>query len=115
MANEKRLIDANAFLEKLSRMIDYCKNDSKVDGLTALFQVGDAIMDCPTVDAVEVVHGRWIMDKLEIGNPYDGNSTMVVDIGNCSCCGYRCEMLPVMNYCPNCGTKMDGDGNGNEM
>ena len=55
MANEKRLIDANALMEKLSRMIEYCKTDSKVNGLTALFQVGDAVMDCPTVDAVEVV------------------------------------------------------------
>lgn len=55
MATEKRLIDANALLQKLSRMIDYCKNDNKVCGLTALFQVGDAIMDCHTVDAVEVV------------------------------------------------------------
>ena len=73
MANEKRLIDANAFLEKLSRMIDYCKNDSKVDGLTALFQVGDAIIDCKTVDAVEVVqfnalkslvNGEWVDCKL---------------------------------------------------
>ena len=63
MANEKRLIDANALLEKLSRMIEYCKTDNKVNGLTALFQVGDAVMDCPTVDAVEVVHGRWNMDE----------------------------------------------------
>ena len=45
MANEVRLIDANALLEKLSRMIEYCKTDSKVNGLTALFQVGDAVMD----------------------------------------------------------------------
>ena len=36
-------------------MIDYCENDNKVNGLTALFQVGDAIMDCPTADVVEVV------------------------------------------------------------
>jgi rubrerythrin len=58
---------------------------------------------------VEVVHGRWNMDKLEMGNPYDGNNTMLVDIGNCSVCGHRCEMLPIMNYCPNCGAKMDGE------
>ena len=58
MENEKRLIDANALMEKLSRMIEYCKTDDKVNALTALFQVGDAVMDCPTVDAVEVVHGR---------------------------------------------------------
>ena len=48
-------IDADALMQKLSRMIDYCNTDPKVNGLTALFQVGDAIMDCPTVDAVEVV------------------------------------------------------------
>lgn len=58
MVNEKRLIDANALIEKLSRMIDYCKEDSKVNGLTALFQIGDAIMDCPTVDAVELARDR---------------------------------------------------------
>ena len=58
MATEKRLIDANALLEKLLRMIDYCKTDNKVSGLTALFQVGDAIIDCPTVDAVPVVRCR---------------------------------------------------------
>lgn len=45
-----RLIDADRILEKLSKMIDYCKNDTSVRGLTALFQVGDAIMDCTTID-----------------------------------------------------------------
>ncbi len=49
-----RYIDADALMEKLSRMIDYCQKDNKVNGLTALFQVGDAIMDCPTADVVEV-------------------------------------------------------------
>ena len=44
-----RMIDADILLEKLQRMIDYCKNDNQVNGLTALFQVGDAIMDCPTL------------------------------------------------------------------
>lgn len=44
-----RAIDADILLEKLQRMIDYCKNDNQVNGLTALFQVGDAIMDCPTL------------------------------------------------------------------
>ncbi len=53
-----RLIDADKILEKLQRMIEYCKKDKYVNGLTALFQVGDAIMDCPTVDAVPVVRCR---------------------------------------------------------
>lgn len=45
-----RYIDAELLMQKLSRMIDYCQTDPKVSGLTALFQVGDAIMDCPTAD-----------------------------------------------------------------
>ena len=60
-------IDKEKLLQKLSRMIDYCENDNKVNGLTALFQVGDAIMDCETADVVEVVrcnncavpHNQW--------------------------------------------------------
>ena len=44
-----RMIDADALLEKLQRMIAYCEKDKQVNGLTALFQVGDAIMDCPTL------------------------------------------------------------------
>ena len=52
---EKRLIDSNALLKKLSRMIDYCQYNKLEDEMSALFQVGDAVMDCPTVDAVPVV------------------------------------------------------------
>lgn len=106
MANEVRLIDANALLQKLSRMIDYCKTDNKVTGLVALFQVGDAIIDCNTVDAVEVVHGRWVhVDDAE----YKCNQ----------CKKHVCfdelidRSVPAYNYCPNCGASMkDGDENG---
>ena len=58
------------------------------------------------VDAVEVVHGRYEMGIDEGDYEY----------GTCSVCGYNeynafgC-CLP-HNYCPNCGAKMDGDGNG---
>ena len=59
--------------------------------------------DAPAVDAVEVVHGRWEQKKHKIfGNTYDYV---------CSVCG--CDYaLAEYNYCPNCGAKMDGDGNG---
>lgn len=49
-----RYIDAEHLMQKLSRMIDFCEKH-KVSGLNALFQVGDAIMDCHTADVVEVV------------------------------------------------------------
>lgn len=55
----------------------------------------------PTVNAVEVVHGRWI-------SYLDGDSIMPDRYYRCSeCCdrGWR-RKWP---YCPNCGAKMDGD------
>lgn len=49
-----RYIDEELLLQKLSRMIDYCEKnkDKTFNALNVLFQVGDAIMDCPTVDVV---------------------------------------------------------------
>ena len=53
---------------------------------------------------VEVVHGRWL------------NSHTVAFTEECSQCGFCVDwtengMLHNYNYCPNCGAKMDGDGN----
>ena len=66
----------------------------------ALYAAKDA---APTVDAVEVVHGRWISVEARPHLIYE-----------CSICGDRWaygEMLNC-NFCPNCGAKMDGDENG---
>ena len=106
----KRLIDANALSEKIGNMkyeithnrggYRYCNEDEKsewdkLDGFDSL------VCDAPTVDAVEVVHGRWIEE--------DGETEWE--------CYYRCSKCfarnyEVPNYCPNCGAKMDGDGDG---
>lgn len=61
------------------------------------------ILEAPTVDAVEVMHGHWIVEE-------DGNWRNV----KCSVCGkdYACHygmlQLQVFGYCPNCGAHMDG-------
>jgi len=50
------------------------------------------------LNAEEVKHGHWEL------SPFDGNWT-------CSRCGdkpYHSNMKN-MNYCPNCGAKMDGE------
>ena len=59
--------------------------------------------DAPTVDAVEVVHGRW--GEYEV---FKGAASL--NGYPCSACGKRVSAKT--NYCPNCGAKMDGDGNG---
>lgn len=96
---EKEYIERGNVIEKLSRMIDYCEKDKKVNGLTALFQCGDAIMDVPAADVVEVRHGRWIPHEHMSRTPYARN----YDCSECGISPIECE-----NYCPNCGAKMDG-------
>lgn len=62
----------------------------------------------PGVDAVEVVHARWINEGL---GSWSCSSCLDIfafdnygDIHPKDDCG--------CNYCPNCGARMDGDGNG---
>lgn len=97
-------IERETLLEKISRMIDYCEKDKSVNGLTVLFQVGDAIIDCKASNVAQVRHCRW--------EKWNGD-----DRHHCTGCecyanaerdsyGYIAyEFLD--NYCPNCGARMD--------
>ena len=89
MANEKRLIDANALMEQF---------DDSFKG----FVMKRIVEMQPTVDAVEVVHGRWEYRAVDFECRYYKHE--------CSICGFDGEDW--YRYCPNCGAKMDGDGNG---
>lgn len=55
------------------------------------------LLQAPTVDAVPVVHGRWMRVDIAGEDPYE-----------CSYCGDRVSVWG-FRYCPNCGAKMDGD------
>lgn len=75
------------------------------DTFKAMFK---RIDNAPAADVVPVVHGRW--EHLEDG---------WFDLWKCSACGdeWTFEYDPTdsetkVNYCPNCGARMDGDGNG---
>lgn len=55
------------------------------------------LMDAPTIDAEPIRHGRWEL------SPFDGYWT-------CNKCGNKYPYhgnMKNMNYCPNCGAKMD--------
>lgn len=54
----------------------------------------------PAVDAVPVMHGRWEYHK---GSSAGGN-----DVWTCSECHCGYNWVDGLNYCPNCGAKMDG-------
>lgn len=83
------------------------KNTAYADGWNALLRI---INQAPAVDAAPVVHGQWIG---EADGYADGE--LVYDVWNCLKCDYciddgtdNPELLP--NYCPNCGAKMDEEG-----
>ena len=96
----RRLIDANALMDSI---IDQLEIEWGYEGIRE--DVKRIFENAPTVDAVEVVHGRWIHKHFDdvCGGWYNE--------WHCSVCGGRAYEKG-FNYCPNCGAKMDGDGNG---
>lgn len=107
MANEKRLIDANALIEFIKRTC--CEGCNSYEGVRCRACEHDDEMlmleEAPTVDAVEVVHGRWIYKWDAERDPKKYFIRIV-----CSECNLHTGQRS--NYCPQCGAKMDGDGNG---
>ena len=97
---EKRLIDANS----LENQFLFLRK------MWSATEISAVIDEEPTVDAVEVVHAKWI--PLEYDGYADGNP--VWDLWECSECQeeHSGDEDTLTNYCPNCGAKMDGDGNG---
>ena len=57
MANQKRLADVNALLEEIERTIEIMEQRREHFSLRNLIM---CIKNAPTVDAVEVVHGKWV-------------------------------------------------------
>ena len=104
MAKEQRLIDANALDEAIrTDFWEHFTQCHDTDQVALIDMVCEDIGNAPTVDAVEVVHGRWLIHK---GHFHD--------YAECSLCGEDCgkDTAMAFNYCPNCGADMRGDGNG---
>ena len=103
MANEKRLIDANVAKEMIVNHANEFSDVINRREKALLIGGGTSCIDkCPTVDAVEVVHGRW--------EQVDHDGSWRVD--RCSICHRRMHYVDYdqpYQYCPNCGAKMDGE------
>lgn len=93
MATEKRLIYLDEALEATHKEVFWTESEQAA--------VRSFLVKQPKVDAVEVVHGRWIEHShLEVG-------------GECSVCGWQFQWFEndEAHYCPHCGAKMDGGNN----
>ena len=90
-----RLIDETAYQDKLAKI---------PMGERFFAKAVEIAQHMPTIDAVEVVHGEWIL----LGKNEHDYETSVEE--KCSLCGryvYRYDTELQDNYCPNCGCKMD--------
>ena len=95
-----RLIDANELLNTVNII-----TDDITCPLHIAASIDQAIELAPTVDAVEVVHGRWtardiIAKQAGYGQRYYNHAECKVS---------PCELFKVAyDYCPRCGVQMDG-------
>lgn len=112
-----RLIDADALMEDVSKR--YCEECEKRRGIkkgrqTIVYEIGDAPCRACSVDAMkyeletaptieERKRGKWEWSTLPLTGALEQK---------CSICGtpfYMAFRLG-MNYCPNCGADMRGEG-----
>lgn len=94
-----RLIDADKLLEIYKKWIPQLLSKEDEGDRRGVETCIAVLEDMQTVDAVEVVHGRW-----EWFGPYRYNDDGI--IGTCSVCKERLRLF-AYNYCPNCGARMD--------
>ena len=95
-----RLIDADKFLSSMIKRFKCVpligRNDYDCESLKQM------LIEAPTVDAVPVMHGRWM----------DFESDPMWQ--QCSACEYiiQYSYSKDCKYCPNCGADMRGKENG---
>ena len=106
----KRLIDLDELMKFPIRIDHYDKvngNEHFVFGIETVLEYAENL---PTVDAVEVVHGRFIDNRCSIcgGMPMGDEIFKKADIKP-----PRFDWF--MDYCPCCGAKMDGERKDNDL
>ena len=100
-----RLIDADALTKELAEDMKYdCSyyhdwTQKETRDAKYSFAI-DRIASAPTIDAVHVKHGWWVVYT-------DEDEYAFSEYFKCSICG--ATHYTDDNYCPNCGAKMDGE------
>lgn len=101
-----RYIDADKLRDEVDGTLNWETNNE----YNMYSDIMDMIDYAPTEDVQPVKHGRWITSEITT----DSGCT------SCSCCHSEYYIGDLQNlegdndfvmYCPNCGARMDGDGN----
>lgn len=111
MATNKRLIDAGRHERILRGFAGHLLEAGKMEAAEAVNTLIKGLKLEPTVDAVEVVHGHWFsLTDCSNAGVYCSVCNKKVWKEDYAWCNRKNKLRS--NYCPNCGAKMDGDGNG---
>ena len=108
------LISRKALLEKLDERDKLVRKltanvDDEDEIFVTLSAVRKFVNNRPAVDAEPVRHGTWEMCRKTIKMDF---ATLTGTYPTCSLCGHaEFGMDKSTPYCPNCGAKMDEEGN----
>ena len=90
---------------------DELDNKAKAAVLRCASKIKKLIVEAPAVDAVEVKHGYWD----DSGRYKFANGEIAIMCSTCGCCLHKDEYESYYwNYCPCCGSRMDGERRKNE-
>ena len=104
MTKEKRLIDANTLPSYILEFNDVNHEERQRMHIVLAQDIDNA----PTVDAVPVVHGQWIsLTECANAGVYCSVCHKKVWKEDYAWCNRKNKLRS--NYCPHCGSKMDGD------
>jgi DNA-directed RNA polymerase subunit RPC12/RpoP len=95
-----RLIDADKLVARLNNLYEWCRDERRSGIEQAMCMVHEAL----TVDAEPVRHGKW--------EEHCQNDDLDSPVYVCSECKVNVSDFEKrwLNYCPNCGAKMDLKG-----
>ena len=102
MENKKWLIDVEYYKNVLEGFKGHLLEFGKVEAAECVTTIIKGLKLVPTVDAVEVVHGRWL-PMYNVDWIY--GKEWLTDYICTQCGGLNKKKSP---YCPNCGSRMDG-------
>jgi len=107
METMKKLIELDAALEGLENLNAISFYEANEHSKEAYMETKGMLKALPTVDAVTVRHGHWVRWYEEI---YDSFGIGYAPHYKCSECDTEYDQYDAMrmNYCPNCGVKLDG-------
>lgn len=112
MANEKRVIDANALKRFVCETCNAINGDEPCEPSDCRSMV--LIDEMPTVDAVEVVHARWLYDSGSGKYFCSSCDENAISFKKDTLYGGDLFEVCLTDYCPNCGALMDGGTEGGE-